>query len=127
LLLPSQYDENEVVTDKRKAIRNNGRKYLNPNKSEKIKAPHIETTSAPANDKIKSELRRIRGACQAIVLPQKMLLNIEIIDTFAITSAISPRPSLPHIRVVNTTRPKLASNIMNFEKIVCVVFLDNIL
>jgi hypothetical protein len=116
-----------VVSDIKREIRKRGRKYPDPKTREKMIAPDNEITNAPKNDVLIRRLRCKTGAWYAIVLPQKILLNIEIIEIFASTSAISPLPSLPHVRVVNTTSPKFASRIMNFVIIVRLVFLDNIL
>ena len=116
----------EVVSDIRRDIRKSGRKYRIPNKSEKIIAPQSEIITEPEKDTISRNSRRCLGTWKAIELPQKTLLKIDIIETFAITRAISPLPSLPHIRVENTTRAKLVRRIINFEPIVNAAFFDNI-
>jgi hypothetical protein len=55
------------------------------------------------------------------------LENIAIIEILAITRAIFPLPSVPHIWVVKTTREKFSSRIMNLVTIVHIVFPRNIL
>ena len=115
-----------VVNDINKAIRKSGQKYMKPKRVDKISAPDNEIRIPPARDRLKRKSRCCLGTWYATVLPQKILLNIVIIEMFANTRAISPLPSLPHILVVNTTRAKLARRIINFVTIVLVVFLYNI-